>query len=122
MKLLPVSIAFFVLVLMAGCSSSKHLSPDEKASLDEWIGKTRSDLIKTWGRPAKETTDGKGGEMITYDTSIVHAKPSTTIFNNGNRGLNNTAADTYVVTHSRIFYINPQAIIYRWEAEERQGY
>jgi hypothetical protein len=122
MKFLLVLTIFFAVLLIASCGPTNHMSPDEKASLDEWIGKTRTDLIKFWGRPEKETPDGKGGEIITFDTSIVHPRPSTSLYNNGNRGLDNTASNNYVVTKSRVFYLNSQAIIYHWDAEERQGY
>jgi len=99
-----------------------HVSANEKAAMDEWVGSTRAELIQNWGPPTSETPDGQGGEIITYDTSIVKPKTPGTTYNNGNRGINNYAVDNYVVTKSRIFYINPKAIIYRWEAKERQGY
>ena len=122
MKLLVVVSVFFSGIFLLSCGTTNGVTGDEKVALDAWIGLTREQLIKTWGRPTKETSDGQGGEIITYDTSVVHPKTPGINYENGNRGLNNDATSNYVVTRSRIFYINPKAIIYRWDAKESQGY
>jgi hypothetical protein len=122
MRLFIGLAVFFTVAFFISCGTSGHVTSNEKAVLDAWVGLSRAELIKIHGRPTSETPDGQGGEIMTYDTSIVYPKTSGTLYNNGNRGINNGSADNYVVTKSRIFYINPQAIIYRWAAKERDGY
>jgi len=122
MKFLFAASAFFLIIFLASCATYNGVTGEEKIALDEWIGQSREQLIKAWGLPTKETPDGQGGEIMTYDTSVVHPKTPGINYENGNRGLNNDAVSNNVVTKSRMFYINPKAIIYRWDAKETQGY
>ena len=122
MKFILALSVFFLIIFLTGCATYNGVTGEEKIALDGWIGQSREQLIKTWGRPTKETSDGQGGEIITYDTTVVHSKTPGINYENGNRGLNNYAVNNYIVTRSRIFYINPKAIIYRWDAKESQGY
>lgn len=82
MKTIQSKIQFFqvivliILFLLPGCyalqsssSSSetiKALNYDMADRAYSWKGNTKQELIKSWGPPTKTSSDGSGGEILTY--------------------------------------------------------
>ncbi len=77
------------LLLIVSCTSIDD-------TMKSWMGKHKSDLIRSWGPPEQTSDDGKGGDVLNY------IKRSDW---NGNQ------------TVRRQFYANKEGILYyyRWE-------
>ncbi len=77
------------LLLLVSCTSIDDV-------MKSWIGKHKSELLKSWGPPQQTSDDGKGGDILNYIR-----------YSNWNRS----------VEVKRQFYADPQGIIYyyRWE-------
>lgn len=52
-----------MLVAIVSCSDMKNTS-------ENWVGKTKSSLIKNWGPPIRYMDDGQKGEVLVYAEQI----------------------------------------------------
>jgi hypothetical protein len=88
----------FLILLLIICSC--HYVPF-KERMAAWIGHSKGELIHQWGPPAGTTSDGNGGEILTYSTNRT--------FHNSNYygGITSQTVSDY-----RDFYINPNGNIY----------
>lgn len=109
---------------------SLHPTDDEEEQkLDKWLNESKEHLIKRNGPPAKISTDGKGGEIYTYEatyTTTIAEGSSYTIHNDGKYVLPqykdvtfDTPATRRQVTHSNMFFIDKDGIIYYWLIKDR---
>lgn len=102
---------------------------EEEQKLDRWLNESKEHLIKRNGPPAKISTDGKGGEIYTYEvtyTTTIAEGSSYTIHNDGKYVLPqykdvtfDTPAARRQVTHSNMFFIDKDGIIYYWLIKDR---
>ena len=59
-------ILLFVLIIIT-FSFSGCFSEIVKEQLNPWIGHTEAELIHSWGAPARDYPDGKGGKILIYN-------------------------------------------------------
>ncbi len=58
---LKQSILFFLaIMLLSGCASQDTYH----AALDSWIGSNKSELVKSWGKPARSYSQGNSTYLI----------------------------------------------------------
>ncbi|PIP76189.1 MAG: hypothetical protein COW85_15445 [Ignavibacteria bacterium CG22_combo_CG10-13_8_21_14_all_37_15] len=57
----------FIVLIFAMLSVSGCFSNIIENQLNLWIGKTEAQLIHSWGAPARDYPDGKGGKIFIYN-------------------------------------------------------
>ena len=62
MKSIRIAVLIVSLVLVS-CATG----PSPKEVHDSWLGAHKSKLIQAWGPPTRYGSDGKGGEILTYE-------------------------------------------------------
>lgn len=55
------------ILLLSSCATL--FGPSQKEVHDSWLGSTKVNLIQSWGPPTRITSDGQGGEVLTYEKS-----------------------------------------------------
>lgn len=71
----PKLLLFFALILFtidsSGCApKTDHFKKTSTINriMDSWVGHYQSELISQWGSPTKIVSDGKGGNIIVYES------------------------------------------------------
>jgi len=82
-------ILFLSLMIITGCAAMTWPNSKDREKTESWIGAHKSKLIKTLGPPSRNTSDGKGGEIIIYEKTFHNLH-----------------------TQYYDFYVNPKGIIY----------
>jgi hypothetical protein len=110
---------------------SLNPTDDEGKAIDSWLNAKIDKLIKVWGPPTKISSDGKGGQIYSYEeTSTYQVAPgrAVTIQNDGKYVLPQFRNNTYytapvsrVITIYRLIFINEEGIIYYWDRRRREG-
>jgi hypothetical protein len=102
-------------VFTVGCYSTRHVVTE----LDQWIGKTKTELIKSWGSPSQVKVFESKGEKVVYTASAKAGRGSQY---SGSANNYITNYNTYVnpdahtsSTKETTFYISPSGIIYQWK-------
>ncbi|MNR28105.1 hypothetical protein D3C85_1454140 [compost metagenome] len=72
-------ILLLAIILLAACSSSKNTE-------DKWIGKTKQNLMKTWGTPIRIFDNSTDGEILVYADQI---------YDESNRNYSREAGSSY---------------------------
>ncbi len=72
-------IFLITIILLSACSTSKNTA-------DNWVGKTKQNLIKTWGSPIRVFDNSTDGEILVYADQI---------YNESNRGDSRAAGSSY---------------------------
>ena len=116
----PIYLFFSLALLQYSCATT-NFADQEKTTMDSWIGHTKAELIRTWGPPKSISTDGQGGEIYVYDTSVNFGQTPGQVYTQ-NSNVYYTNPQSNVVTRSRMFYINKSGVIYTWLSQGRQGY
>ena len=121
MEYKPKLLALFLFTLIAlnsfGCA--QKVNDFKKASIirgimDSWVGHYQSELIAYWGPPTKIVSDGKGGNMIIYESlkgTWGDLKDKRIV--GGAHYPTRPRQPGYAAT--RIFYVNEKGIIYSWK-------
>ena len=121
MEYKPKLLALFLFTLIAlnsfGCA--QKVNDFKKASIirgimDSWVGHYQSELIAYWGPPTKIVSDGKGGNMIIYESlkgTWGNLKDKRIV--GGAHYPTRRRQPGYAAT--RIFYVNEKGIIYSWK-------
>jgi hypothetical protein len=116
-KLLVLSV--FMLIALNGFGCAQKVNDFKKASIikgimDSWVGHYQSELIAYWGPPTKIVSDGKGGNMIIYESlkgTWGNLKDKRIV--GGAHYPTRARQPGYAAT--RIFYVNEKGIIYSWK-------
>lgn len=68
-KIYYLILGVIVLVFLDSCSPSlqQHNQNQIQQARDYWIGESESTLIQSWGPPNQRTSDGDGGQILTYN-------------------------------------------------------
>jgi hypothetical protein len=81
--------------------------------MESWEGHHKSKLIAEWGPPQNISSDGLGGEVYVYASQVEwQTQGNGRVDAWGNITYNAPQRQGY--TRSRMFYINPEGIIYSW--------
>jgi hypothetical protein len=84
-----------MMLALCGCSwfgeSDERSRADREydASLQRWIGRTDSELVREWGVPTHSQTLSLGGQALQYDKQDGDAIVCTTVFTTNSIGLIN---------------------------------
>ena len=101
----------------SGCTPKiKVFNRAEKISriMDSWLGHYQSELIAYWGPPTKIVPDGKGGNIIIYESlkgTWGNKKDKRIV--GGAHYPTEARQPGYAAT--RIFYVNEKGIVYSWK-------
>ena len=82
--------------------------------MDSWLGHYQSELIAYWGLPTKIVPDGKGGNIIIYESlkgTWGNIKDKRIV--GGAHYPTEGRQPGYAAT--RIFYVNEKGIVYSWK-------
>jgi hypothetical protein len=74
---------FCALAALTGCSGSSgpHYTPAAyEAVLQQWTGRSETDLINAWGVPDRSQLLSQGGQVLQYDTRDKDKVTCTTLF------------------------------------------
>jgi hypothetical protein len=97
----------FILFLLSSCVTNQQLQEENKRIMDSWLGSHKSDLIRSWGPPGRYESDGKGGEILIWETRQTHGVVLT---------------GTYYERTSypyRMFYADQNGKLYYWRTGTR---
>ncbi len=61
-------VGFILLILMSGCTTTKEIQEENRKIMDSWLGHHKSELIQSWGPPVRYESDGKGGEILIWES------------------------------------------------------
>jgi hypothetical protein len=103
-----------VLLILAIAIGGACASP--QAQMDSWIGKSKHDLIMSWGPPGRVDSDGAGGEVLTYGHYVNMGQTPGTVQPVLGGGATYTAPQANGYQKVRQFYVRPDGTIYahRW--------
>ena len=102
------------LFFMAGCSGPGKI-------MNEWIGKTKEQLYKTWGQPQTVTDNGAAGLILTYPVNVELFDPPGIYLSNEGDGytrIERPEQKNRQYTKLKLFYVNPAGIIYSWKMQD----
>ena len=118
-KLLVLSVFMLIALNSSGCVPRVNDNDFKKAStmsgiMDSWVGHYQSELITSWGPPTKTVPDGKGGNIIIYESlkgTWANVKDKRIV--GGAHYPTGPRQPGYAAT--RTFYVNEKGIIYSWK-------
>ena len=55
------------LLALSSCATAKYVSIENDMN-NEWVGKRHYDIVTEFGAPDRETSDGKNGTILVYET------------------------------------------------------
>ena len=65
-------IRLFILFILSGCGPSQKVQQEKhREAMESWIGHHKSELIQSWGPPQRYESDGKGGEILIYESKVT---------------------------------------------------
>jgi len=111
---------FLITLMLCSCAAT-NFSKQEELTMNSWIGHSKAELIQTWGPPKSVSSDGKGGEIYTYEKSVSFGQTPGKVYSNSNN-IYYTNPQSNVITRSRMFYMDNTGKIYHWLSQGRQGY
>ena len=62
-----ITVLFFIIIYSAS-TSSKQVQEQTRNLMDSWLGSHKSEVIQSWGPPDRYESDGKGGEILIWET------------------------------------------------------
>ncbi|MBF0576388.1 hypothetical protein [Dysgonomonas sp. GY617] len=108
-KILFILLTFSLLI---SCSTTRKTATNRQQELsenmDSWLDSSKHDLLLTWGSPTSVSSDGNGGEILTFEQLKRAYFPDFGYM---------------TVVNRYMFYINSQNIVYNWRVDQqkRQG-
>ena len=70
-----ISKILLIGLLISGCGTQKKL----ETTLTFWMGSTKHDLVMSWGAPTQTSSDGNGGEILTYANRVYYMMGQNTV-------------------------------------------
>ena len=106
----PFSLAW--LWLFAGCASTTT-----NPALQSWVGHSRRELLAAWGPPDRESSDGNGGKVLTYERVSGYITPGEVSGDNHSNRFIVSKFEGNQTTHHQVLYVNAAGRIYRWRRQ-----
>lgn len=122
MKKTIILLSLTLIFIAQGCYTTQSVSNKDQETqsvsnkdqefenmMNSWKGSTKNALLLEWGSPANVTSDGNGGEILTFE-ELKRAYFESMGY--------------ITVIHKYMFYVNKDNIIYYWRYERsgRQGH
>lgn len=98
-----------VFVLATGCAANRI-----DKMMESWVGEHKADLIAQWGPPDRVASDGRGGEVLIYREYVRTGQTPGRASTTATGDVVYTAPQQQGHERVRMFYANPEGIIYRW--------
>ena len=144
LRFLVTVIVGCVLFSSSGCArpepklDAPSMKETIKKTMNSWMGSHISDVIHQWGPYNQVTEDGRGGRIYIWQlqqqipmpqTSSVRPPPPVSGSGKSVPGvitdilrykIANERATTYTtinITHSWMFYVRPNGIVYHWRTD-----
>jgi hypothetical protein len=95
--------------LMMACAS---LTPTK--TMQSWVGQHQADLFLQWGPPTRTTSDGADGTIVIYEYDRNHGQIPGRAVRHPDGSVTYTAPMSTGYVASRMFWVRPNGIIYRW--------
>jgi len=121
---MKTKLLFLFVLFLTSCSST-HLSKvqlEEQKLMNSWIGHTKSELLQTWGPAKNISSDGKGGEIYSFEKTLSFGQSAGQIYSGSNNNIYYTNPQNRVATRIYNFFIDKNGKIYTWQLSGRQGY
>jgi hypothetical protein len=99
-----LAIIASLLLSLSGCATPIN------NQMQSWIGHPQSELILSWGPPARTTSDGNGGSILIYGQYVDLGQSPGQVYANGSY----TAPQQNGYQRTRMFYVNSNGVIYSW--------
>lgn len=103
-------------LLLSGCAGVD-------TTMNSWMGMHQSELIKSWGPPQQEYSDGKGGRVLVYIQTSSYTQPGTSttqtygFANRPQYQTTYTPAQNYSFESKRMFWVDENGYIYYWQTK-----
>lgn len=107
-------------LLLSGCAGIETKA-GVNTKMNSWMGKHQSELIKVWGPPQQECSDGKNGRILVYKHITTYSQPGTSYtqvygYGNGAQAVTTyTPTQNYEYEWTRSFWVNENGYIYYWQ-------
>lgn len=96
-------------LLAISCGPSrKALDAKENALFNKWLGHSKTQLVKQWGKPDSIATDGKSGQILIYKEGVDYVSV-----------MNENYTGTQYSFRKEMF-INADSLIYDWKVWRRK--
>jgi len=82
--------------------------------MQSWVGSHKSELYQSWGPPTRITDDGKGGEILIYETYVNTGQTSGEVRTDSRGTISYTNPQQTGYVRTRMFYVDKNGIIYHW--------
>lgn len=115
--ILAFCIAIFAL---NSCGTASYVSIEEDLN-NEWVGKSHSDIVRAFGAPNRETSDGNVGIILVYeDRQTVYKTKEDTHFGHFDPDYTTTVSENCSYKH---FFIGNDGLCYLVKSNitERRG-
>lgn len=66
MKFFKIIAVLMAVAALTSCSSARFVSAEEELN-EQWVGASHHDIVREFGAPDRETTDGDGGVILIYE-------------------------------------------------------
>ncbi len=80
--------------------------------LRSWLGRHESDLMASWGAPARIETDGNGGRVLVY--SVGDTRPEESVNVHPPADTLRTRVEPRPSDEERRFWVSREGFIYAW--------
>lgn len=96
----------------------------KKKLMASWMGHHKSELIRSWGAPARTASDGNGGEILIYEDLPIRLGGSATTTSSSDFGFGQTFNTTFgnprtFISSTEIF-ADQNGVIYHWKPGLRE--
>ncbi|WP_444897420.1 hypothetical protein ACJJIQ_07440 [Microbulbifer sp. ANSA003] len=106
-----ITIILFLLLstlLAGGCASQVN------KAMQSWVGHHKADLIASWGPPNQVADDGRGGEILIYNSYVNLGQTPGRVQTDYWGNTTYTVPQQNGYQRTRMFYVNPEGYIYNW--------
>ena len=105
--------AILLTLVFSGCFA--QLREDTTKAMASWVGHHKSELFQVWGPPQQIHSDGAGGEILVYIENISLGQTPGKVKQDYYGNYTYTTPQQKSYNRSRMFYVNPDGIIYSWK-------
>ncbi|MEJ0106803.1 MAG: hypothetical protein WDO19_31525 [Bacteroidota bacterium] len=106
------ALPFVLLFIVISCTSPSKI-------MSSWVGKTKAELLRSWGPPLSVSGDGQGGEILVYSSTVTLGETPGQTYNNINSGISYTVPKNNQYERTRMFFVNANNVIYYWRLQGR---
>ena len=103
-------IIMAVILTATSCTTFRYVSKTSQMQ-SEWVGCTHADIVRTFGAPFREVSDGDGGQILVYEN--FYTTHSTDEF------MGDFTTTSREHRDFKEFYLDPEGTCYQVRTNER---